>query len=280
MFKRRLIAADQASVFMSMMSVHISSGLVLHQMTSDHNRSELGIQDHSNEPSSSKLVPKVARQLSNRREKRDGSRFGTPHVIISDRGPLGENRASWSNKLDDALWAFRAAFKTPIGCTPYKLVYEKACHLPIELEHKAYWALKHCNFVLKTAEIPSGESKVHIEVLSVLWGNRLPIPDGSLPLSSLLKGRGIHRGRNKTPGPWSARIPMWQLFKGPRFNNVAIIIIKPNFDSEVTSDEVKADVSKIIPPGSRDDALSNYLAKVEAPHGGAMYNFSNCISFV
>ncbi|GJS44290.1 hypothetical protein Tco_0569333 [Tanacetum coccineum] len=57
--KRRLIAADQASVFMAMMSVHISSGLVLHQMTSDHNRSELGIQDHSNEPSSSKLVPKV-----------------------------------------------------------------------------------------------------------------------------------------------------------------------------------------------------------------------------
>ncbi|GJU84203.1 hypothetical protein Tco_1291749 [Tanacetum coccineum] len=59
MFKRRLIAADQASVFMAMTSVHISSGLVLHQMTSDHNRSELGIQDHSNEPSSSKLVPKV-----------------------------------------------------------------------------------------------------------------------------------------------------------------------------------------------------------------------------
>ncbi|GJV33456.1 hypothetical protein Tco_1393856 [Tanacetum coccineum] len=51
--------SDQASVFMEMMSVHISSGLVLHQMTSDHNRSELGIQDHSNEQTSSKLVPKV-----------------------------------------------------------------------------------------------------------------------------------------------------------------------------------------------------------------------------
>ncbi|GKB49667.1 reverse transcriptase domain-containing protein [Tanacetum coccineum] len=64
---------------------------------------------------------------------------------------VGENRASWSDKLDDALWAFRTAYKTPIGCTPYKLVYGKACHLPIELEHKAYWALKHANFDLETA---------------------------------------------------------------------------------------------------------------------------------
>nr|GEW38438.1 reverse transcriptase domain-containing protein [Tanacetum cinerariifolium] len=63
---------------------------------------------------------------------------------------IGENRASWSDKLDDALWAFRTTYKTPIGCTLYKLVYGKACHLPIELEHKAYWALKHCNFDLKT----------------------------------------------------------------------------------------------------------------------------------
>ncbi|GKB88078.1 reverse transcriptase domain-containing protein [Tanacetum coccineum] len=51
---------------------------------------------------------------------------------------VGENRASWSDKLDDVLWAFHTAFKTPIGCMPYKLVYGKACHLPIELEHKAY----------------------------------------------------------------------------------------------------------------------------------------------
>nr|GEU51892.1 reverse transcriptase domain-containing protein [Tanacetum cinerariifolium] len=79
-------------------------------------------------------------------------------VEVSKRGlkrilerTVGENRASWSNKLDDALWACRTAFKTPIGCTPYKLVYRKACHLPIELEHKAYWALKHCNYDLLTA---------------------------------------------------------------------------------------------------------------------------------
>ncbi|GJT01227.1 reverse transcriptase domain-containing protein [Tanacetum coccineum] len=79
-------------------------------------------------------------------------------VEVSNRGlkrilerTIGENRASWSDKLDDALWAFRTAYKTPIGCTPYKLVYGKACHLPIELEHKAYWALKHTNFDIKTA---------------------------------------------------------------------------------------------------------------------------------
>nr|GFB41166.1 reverse transcriptase domain-containing protein [Tanacetum cinerariifolium] len=63
---------------------------------------------------------------------------------------VGENGASWSGKLKDALWAFRTAYKTPIGCTPYKLVNEKSCHLPVELEHKAYWALKHVNFDLKT----------------------------------------------------------------------------------------------------------------------------------
>nr|GEW98262.1 hypothetical protein [Tanacetum cinerariifolium] len=64
---------------------------------------------------------------------------------------VGENHTSWSDKLDDVLWAFFTAYKTPIGCTLYKLVYGKSCHLPIELEHKAYWALKHVNFDLKTA---------------------------------------------------------------------------------------------------------------------------------
>nr|GEZ20474.1 DNA-directed DNA polymerase [Tanacetum cinerariifolium] len=77
---------------------------------------------------------------------------------VSNRGlkrilerTVGESRALWSEKLEDALWAFRTAYKTPIGCTPYKLVYVKSCHLHIELEHKAYWALKHANFDLKTA---------------------------------------------------------------------------------------------------------------------------------
>nr|GEZ29029.1 reverse transcriptase domain-containing protein [Tanacetum cinerariifolium] len=78
-------------------------------------------------------------------------------VEVTNRGlkcilkrTVGENRASWSDKLEDALWAFRTTFKTSIGCTPYRLVYGKACYLPLELEHKAYWALKHANFDLKT----------------------------------------------------------------------------------------------------------------------------------
>nr|GEU35976.1 reverse transcriptase domain-containing protein [Tanacetum cinerariifolium] len=93
-------------------------------------------------------------------------------VEVSNRGlkrilerTVGENRASWSDKLDDALWAFRTPFKTPIGCTPYKLVYEKACHLPIELEHKAYWALKHCNYDLLTV---SDHYKVQLNELNEL----------------------------------------------------------------------------------------------------------------
>nr|GEZ62393.1 hypothetical protein [Tanacetum cinerariifolium] len=95
-------------------------------------------------------------------------------VEVTNRGlkrilerTVGENRALWSDKLEDALWAFRIAYKTSIGCTPYRLVYgkachlllelehkayrAKACHLPHEIEHKAYWALKHINFDLKIA---------------------------------------------------------------------------------------------------------------------------------
>nr|GFB11927.1 reverse transcriptase domain-containing protein [Tanacetum cinerariifolium] len=79
-------------------------------------------------------------------------------VEVTNRGlkcilerTVGENRALWSDKLEDALWAFRTTYKILIGCTPYHLVYGKACHLPLELEHKAYWALKDTNFDLRTA---------------------------------------------------------------------------------------------------------------------------------
>nr|GEX61203.1 reverse transcriptase domain-containing protein [Tanacetum cinerariifolium] len=126
------------------------------------------------------------------------SRFGIPRAIISDRGTylcnvqltrvmiklkrilertVGENHASWSDKLNDALWAIRTAYKTPIGCTPYKLVYGKSCHLSIELEHRAYWALKHVNFDLKTA---GDHRKLQLNELILLFDSRLKIFSGKL----------------------------------------------------------------------------------------------------
>nr|GEW61501.1 hypothetical protein [Tanacetum cinerariifolium] len=93
-------------------------------------------------------------------------------VEVTNRGlkrilerTIVQNHASWSDKLDDALWAFRTAYKTPIGCTPYKLVYGKASHLPIELEYKAYWALKQTNFDMSVA---SDHRKIQLNELNEL----------------------------------------------------------------------------------------------------------------
>ncbi|GJV90428.1 reverse transcriptase domain-containing protein [Tanacetum coccineum] len=79
---------------------------------------------------------------------------------------VGYNPKNWSEKLDDALWTFRTAYKTPTGCTPFRLVYGKVCHLPVEIEHKAYWALKQCNINLTTA------AKNHFMELNELMGLR------------------------------------------------------------------------------------------------------------
>nr|GEV23614.1 reverse transcriptase domain-containing protein [Tanacetum cinerariifolium] len=101
-----------------------------------------------------------------------GSGNTSLEVEVTNRGlkrilerTVEENRALWSDKLEDALWAFRTTFKTFIGSTPYRLVYGKACHLPLELEHKAYSALKHANFDLKTA---NDHQKLQLNELSEL----------------------------------------------------------------------------------------------------------------
>ena len=56
-----------------------------------------------------------------------------------------KSRQNWASKLNDALWAYRTAYKNPMSMSPYKMVYVKSCHLPLELEHKAYWAVRELN---------------------------------------------------------------------------------------------------------------------------------------
>ncbi|GJX66217.1 putative nucleotidyltransferase, ribonuclease H [Tanacetum coccineum] len=78
---------------------------------------------------------------------------------------VGYNPKGWSEKLNDALWAFKIAYKIPTGYTPFRLVYGKACNLPVEIEHKAHWALKQCNMDLTLA---SGSRLMQLNELAEL----------------------------------------------------------------------------------------------------------------
>ena len=66
---------------------------------------------------------------------------------------VNPTRKDWSLHLHDSLWAYRTTYKTPLGMSPFRIIYGKACHIPfeLELENKAYWALKQLNWDIHTA---------------------------------------------------------------------------------------------------------------------------------
>ena len=64
---------------------------------------------------------------------------------------VNSSKKDWAKKIDDALWAYRTTFMTPLGMSLFRLVFGKVCHLPVELEHSAYWETRQLNMDSKMA---------------------------------------------------------------------------------------------------------------------------------
>ncbi|RDX84521.1 putative mitochondrial protein, partial [Mucuna pruriens] len=80
-------------------------------------------------------------------------KYGVAHKISTTYHPQTNGQAEVFTReikktlclLEDALWAHRTTYQTPLGMSRYRIVFSKTCHLLVELEHKAYCVVKQCN---------------------------------------------------------------------------------------------------------------------------------------
>ena len=139
------------------------------------------------------------------------------HIKILDK-TVNPNRKDWSLRLNDALWAYRTTYKISLGMSPYRL-YEKPCHLLVELKHKAYWAIKAFNSNLDDAsqlrklqineleEIRNDaykNSKIHKERIKEFHDKRILRKTFDVGQKVLLYNSRLHLFPEKLRSRWSS----------------------------------------------------------------------------
>ena len=147
---------------------------------------------------------------------------------------VSPSRKDWALKLDEAVWAYRTAYKTPLGMSPFQLVYGKACHLPAELEHKAYWALKKLNFdmtaagekrMLQINELDEfrlqayENNKLYKEKVKRWHDRKLVQKEFFIGQQVLLFNSRLRLFPGKLKSRWSGPFTVKKVFSPPKFSN-------------------------------------------------------------